>query len=153
VLIDGTYTGEGAQRTFVPRPQEELDRLRDLVKSAVGFSEGRGDKVDVASVPFRTEELPAGGGMLSTVGRWLPAVLTRLLGVAFAAAMLLYVVRPLVLGLASRPGAAAKPSAGLPGAMAELTQQNLSLTQQHPERAAQLVRQWLLEQAGGGSQG
>src|SRR5262245_3878453 len=44
VMVDGTYTGEGDKRQFTPRPQAELDRLKELVKSAVGFNEDRGDK-------------------------------------------------------------------------------------------------------------
>jgi len=71
---------------------------------------------------------------------------TRLLGVVFAAAMLLYVVRPVVLGVAARlPAAPGGRGAlgGMDAAVAQLTQENLALTQQHPERAAQLVREWL----------
>src|SRR6185295_20258855 len=46
VLIDGTYAEANGKRTFTPRPQEELDRLRDLVKSAIGLTDTRGDKID-----------------------------------------------------------------------------------------------------------
>ena len=151
VLIDGTYTEEGGKRTFTARPQEELDRLRELVKSAVGFSEPRGDKIEIASVPFQTEALPAAEGILAVIGRWAPAVLLRLLGVLFAAAMLLYVVRPLVLGVANRGAGGGAWQGALPGparaATAQLTQENVALAQQHPERAAQLVREWLGEGA------
>src|SRR5438093_10352230 len=74
VLIDGTYTaGPGGTRVFNARPAEELDRLRDLVKSAVGFSEARGDRVEVTSVPFQTEPAPAGEGAIAALGRWAPA--------------------------------------------------------------------------------
>src|SRR5947207_2736163 len=107
VLIDGTYTEDKGKRTFVPRPQEEMDRLKELVKGAVGFSEARGDKIEVACVPFQTEPAPAAEGLLGVVGRWAPAVLVRVLAVAFAAGMLLYVVRPVVLALAARPTAPA----------------------------------------------
>src|SRR3989475_11560768 len=37
VLIDGTYTVAGAAREFTPRPAEEVARLKELVKNAVGF--------------------------------------------------------------------------------------------------------------------
>ena len=141
---------ENGEKTFVPRPQEELDRLKELVKSAVGFSEERGDKIEVASVAFQSEPMPAGEGILGVVGRWAPAVLLRLLAVGFAAAMLLYVVRPLVLGLAARPaslgGAAARIAlSGPEAAVAQLTQENAVIAQQDPERAARLVREWLHE--------
>jgi flagellar M-ring protein FliF len=146
VLIDGTYTEQEGKRVFAARPQEELDRLKELVKSAVGFSEARGDKIEIASVAFQAEPAMAAEGALSSLGRWVPALLVRLLAVAFAAAMLLYVVRPVVVALATRP-APTRPTAlpALSAATARLTQENLAITQQHPERAAQLVREWLQE--------
>src|SRR5213594_2583425 len=141
VLIDGSYTGAGAARKFTPRPPEELERLKELVKNAVGFSDARGDRIEITSVPFQTEPAAAGEGVLAALGTWLPAVLMRLLAVGLVAAGLFYVVRPLVLGLSE--GSAALPQA----AAAQLTQENLALTQQNPERAAQLVREWLREGA------
>src|SRR5207245_554637 len=107
VLIDGTYTGAGAARKFTPRPAEELDRLKELVKNAVGFSEQRGDRIELTSAPFQTEPGANGEGVLATLGTWLPALLMRLLAVGLVAAGLFYVVRPLVLGLAAPGGAAA----------------------------------------------
>jgi len=99
-----------------------------------------------------TAALRAGGGRRGGSGRWAPAVLLRLLGVMFAALMLLYVVRPLVLGVARRgAGAGGQWPAELAGparaATAQLTQENVTLVQEHPERAAQLVREWLGETA------
>ncbi len=141
VLIDGTYTGAGAARKFTPRPAEELARLKELVKNAVGFSEARGDRIEITSVPFQSEPAAAGEGVLAALDTWLPALLMRLLAVGLVAAGLFYVVRPLVLGLSE--GRAALPQA----AAAQLTQDNLALTQQNPERAAQLVREWLREGA------
>src|SRR5437764_5624512 len=98
VLIDGTYTGAGAARKFTPRPAEELDRLKELVKNAVGFSEARGDRIEITSVPFQSEPAAAGEGVLAALDTWLPALLMRLLAVGLVAAGLFYVVRPLVLG-------------------------------------------------------
>jgi flagellar M-ring protein FliF len=144
LLIDGTYTGTGAARKFTPRPAEEIDRLKELVKGAVGFSEVRGDRIDIASVPFQAEVAGPEEGVLVWLGGWLPPLLLRLVALAFAAAVLFYVVRPLVEGLAVRGAGEARPS--LPeAAVAQLTQENLALTQRNPERAAQLVREWLSE--------
>src|SRR5436309_615976 len=141
VLIDGTYTGAGAARKFTPRPAEEVARLKELVKNAVGFSEARGDRIEITSVPFQSEPAAIGEGVLAALGTWLPALLMRLMAVGLVAAGLFYVVRPLVLGRSE--GRAALPEA----AAAQLTQDNLALTQQNPERAAQLVREWLREGA------
>jgi len=146
VLIDGTYTGTGAARKFTPRPPEEIERLRELVKNAVGLSAARGDRLEIASVPFQNEAAPGGEGLLGGLGAWLPALLLRLMAAGLVAAGLLYVVRPLVLALAERGGSGRRTA--LPqAAAAELTQENLALTQQNPERAAQLVREWLREGA------
>lgn len=149
VLIDGTWKEEGGTRTFTPRPQEELDRLRELVKNAVGFDEKRGDRVEIASVPFQTEPAPEAESFFAGLSGVLPALAMRLLAVAFAAAMLFWVVRPLLLGLAARGEAArAGGPAAIPHqAVLQLTQENLALTRQHPERAAALVREWLKEGA------
>lgn len=66
VLVDGRWeTMEGAgessaeeegttpgEKVFVPREEEEINRIASLVKRAVGFNEERGDEVDVQSMPF-----------------------------------------------------------------------------------------------------
>ncbi len=53
VLIDGTYTtNEQGERVYAPRSAEELQRLETLVKSAIGFDEERGDKVEVVNMQF-----------------------------------------------------------------------------------------------------
>src|SRR5207237_900234 len=91
----------------------------------------------------QSEPPPVAEGTLGPLSRWAPAMVTRLLGVVFAAAMLLYVVRPVVLGVAARlPAAPGGRGAlgGMDAAVAQLTHENLALTQQHPERAAQLLR-------------
>jgi flagellar M-ring protein FliF len=143
VMVDGTYSGEGEQKTFTPRPQEELDRLKELVKSAVGFNEQRGDKIEIASVQFQVEELPPGEGIVSRglaqAGAWVRWLLPLLI-VVFG---IRWFVKPAWQALTDKTG----PLARLSGAEAAnaLTQQNLQLTQQNPERAARLVREWLLE--------
>jgi flagellar M-ring protein FliF len=52
VLVDGTYAGDGAARVFTPRDSAELQRLGELVKSAVGFNTTRGDSLRIDSARF-----------------------------------------------------------------------------------------------------
>ena len=53
VLVDGTYaTAADGSVTYAPRTPEELDQIGKLVKSAIGFDEQRGDKVEVVNMRF-----------------------------------------------------------------------------------------------------
>ena len=53
VLLDGNYTtAADGKRTYQPRSQAEIDQVSALVKSAIGFDEKRGDRVDVVNMAF-----------------------------------------------------------------------------------------------------
>jgi flagellar M-ring protein FliF len=57
VLVNGTYQDDGTGgQTFVPLPDAELEALRDLVSSAVGYDEARGDQITLRSLPFERPE-------------------------------------------------------------------------------------------------
>jgi flagellar M-ring protein FliF len=53
VLVDGNYLrANGGQQEYQPRPQEELDRIGALVRSAIGFDQRRGDTIEVVNLRF-----------------------------------------------------------------------------------------------------
>ncbi|WP_425329958.1 flagellar basal-body MS-ring/collar protein FliF [Terrirubrum flagellatum] len=54
VLVDGQYlrNGGGGELAYQPRPQEELDRIGALVRSAIGFDRNRGDTVEIVNLRF-----------------------------------------------------------------------------------------------------
>lgn len=53
VLVDGIYTrNQDGTYTYSERSEEELARLSTLVRSAIGFNEARGDKVEVINLEF-----------------------------------------------------------------------------------------------------
>jgi flagellar M-ring protein FliF len=54
VMLDGTKTDKG----IIERPRAELDRLAQLVRSASGANEARGDLVTVESMAFALSEAP-----------------------------------------------------------------------------------------------
>ncbi|MDR0406856.1 MAG: flagellar M-ring protein FliF [Holosporales bacterium] len=61
VLVDGTYQKENKGGViYKPRAVAELEQLKTLIKSAVGFKEDRGDTVEVINLRFATEELDTG---------------------------------------------------------------------------------------------
>ena len=57
VVVDGTYTGKGDKRKFVPRSAAELAVIRNVVAAAAGIQDARGDKVTVECVPFAEQPL------------------------------------------------------------------------------------------------
>jgi flagellar M-ring protein FliF len=60
VLLDGTYgKGPNGEATYQPRPQEEIDRIAALVRTAVGFDRNRGDQIEVVNLRFA--ETPVAG--------------------------------------------------------------------------------------------
>jgi flagellar M-ring protein FliF len=66
VFVDGKWIADtagkkGAPPTYQPRSQEEIDKLVALVKTAVGFDEVRGDRVEVANLPFESAGVVAAG--------------------------------------------------------------------------------------------
>ncbi|POR56605.1 flagellar basal-body MS-ring/collar protein FliF [Bosea psychrotolerans] len=52
VLVDGNYTRNGTEVAYQPRSSEELDRIGQLVRMAMGYDEARGDKVEVVNLRF-----------------------------------------------------------------------------------------------------
>lgn len=53
VLIDGTLkVDDSGTEVFVPRSEEEMSSLHDLVAAAVGFDESRGDVITLKSMQF-----------------------------------------------------------------------------------------------------
>lgn len=169
VLVDGTYqASEGAEgegenaesaQTYVPRSEQEIQNLILIVKKAVGFSEERGDQIEMVNVPFETPAIQEGeGGMtaglqafLATWGGFLKPVLFFFLGVM----VLWFVIRPMALNL-SKPSAAAValPQANLPATVteyeAQITEspqdQAIKLAADNPASAAQVIRTWIKEE-------
>jgi flagellar M-ring protein FliF len=53
VMVDGTDTVDpDGKHVWKAREQADLDQIEKLVKSAVGFDDKRGDRLDVVSMPF-----------------------------------------------------------------------------------------------------
>jgi flagellar M-ring protein FliF len=58
VLVDGVYTtAANGEVSYQPRPQQDMDRIAALVRSAVGFDQSRGDTVEIVNLRFA--EAPA----------------------------------------------------------------------------------------------
>ena len=110
VLVnDTTVTNPDGSTASEPRTPEELADLQELVASAVGLDEARGDQLTLRSMPF--EPLPVlGTEVIGDEVTSQPLDMMRLIqiGVLAAVALILglFVVRPI---LAPRPDLAALP--------------------------------------------
>jgi len=174
VMVDGAYEKSvdkdgKATLKYQPRSPEEMKNLDKLVKNAIGYNEERGDQVEVASLPFALSSVPeAEPDALEKwreMAEWLAMPLVYLL---VALLVLFLVVKPLLAFLTTRQpssggtirvSSATGEYAGVPGqavpeedlafAPRGLTDQEriYRLAQSDPDRAADLVRRWLREEA------
>lgn len=118
VLVNGTYeTGADGAQVFAPLPENELGALRDLVASAVGYDEARGDQITLRSLPFeRPEGLGTGPIEPSMFAGSIDTMRLIQMGVLGLVALVLglFVVRPI---LASSSNDTAALPAGVAGAL------------------------------------
>lgn len=87
-------TGSDGSVTYVPRPQEELDKIAALVRGGLGLNEVRGDFVNVATIEFPHNDVtPA-------LPWWQQEAFLRILRIAGAVLIIMvlvvFVVRPMV---------------------------------------------------------
>jgi flagellar M-ring protein FliF len=125
VAVDGTTApGEGdAAPTYTPRSEEDMQRLTELVRSAVGFNQERGDVVQVVNTQFARSlaaaDAAASPGMFAFLGDLDVMRIIEIVAALIAAlAFVFFVLRPLVGGLLR--GGSATAGAGvlaLPGAV------------------------------------
>jgi flagellar M-ring protein FliF len=166
VLIDDAHTvdKDGKPHT-VALTAQQLDHVTQLVKDAVGFDESRGDVVNVVNSSF-TEEPAAPAGDLVAPSFWEKPLFYEGLKIVTGAIMLivlvLTVLRPLVRSLLAplrSPRAAVETAEGAPAlaspaasaAAVMAHEQQLAaartLVSQDPKRVAQVVREWVDQDA------
>jgi flagellar M-ring protein FliF len=169
VMVDGIYEKVddkegGVTRKYKARTPEELAYFTKLAQNAIGFDEERGDKVEVVSMPFYLSNITE--PKIDQVEKWkalaerlVMPVVVLLLALFF----MLFVVKPFFRLMTEQQRAAQRA--------AELAEKELSaegeeeedlslspigmtdqerifkLAQSDPDRAADLVRRWLREEA------
>lgn len=171
VIDERDVTGEGAEGEAAatePLSAEEMDRIRGLVREAVGFSAARGDSVNVINAPFRRtvvepEPLPEGSILEQP---WVWDVGKQLLGLVVALILIFVVLKPLFRNLAEKgessrqaaplavaggdealalPGAeggAAAPQLAAPAYESQLEVAK-GVAAQDPQRVATIMKEWV----------
>lgn len=172
VIVDGTYTKTGAEgeMEYVPRSEAEMERIRELVKNAVGFDSARGDSVEVTNIAFGAPEIMDEGGLMRTMLEYMQRLGKPFLNGLLIFLFLILVVRPVVMALI-RPRVAEQEIeelAGLPEADERLAlaegeldedaldaarrlenakAQALQLSESNMDQCVQILRNWLKQEA------
>ncbi|MCJ8501311.1 flagellar basal-body MS-ring/collar protein FliF [Desulfatitalea alkaliphila] len=169
VVVDGRYEaapatrGRAAEPEYIPRTAEEMASLDAIVKSAINFDEARGDKVELANIPFNTQRLGEPPEMEGN--RWLDqlreygAVFKYLAVALFLLFTFMYVIRPLIAWLTETAWEDVELLEHLPRSLAEIERQyaaqgdSSSYVKQaaqviaaNQEDSGRLMQQWLKEQ-------
>ncbi len=170
VLVDGTYetpktAGDAADKPagevvkkYIPRSEEDLKRIEDIVKKAMGYSAERQDQVQVVNVQFGFgPEEPASAtveAVAETTQPWMP-YMRYVVGALLFLLILFFVVRPLIamLGVSSIEATAAEATPpALPASVGAVEAslessasraQIVDMARKNPDGTAVVVKQWL----------
>jgi flagellar M-ring protein FliF len=115
VLVNGSMTtaADGTE-TYEPRSEEEMGALRDLVASAVGFDENRGDVITIRTLEFQPPSAEGTFAQASFFESMALDVMSLLQAAVLAVVALilgLFVVRPILARPVVAPQAALPPAA------------------------------------------
>jgi flagellar M-ring protein FliF len=164
VLVDGIYetatpseAGKAASDTakkYMARPEEDMKRIEEIVKKAMGYSAERQDQVQVTNVQFdiATEE-PSGQGIeaaAETVSSFTPYIRYGVGGALFLL-ILFMVVRPLMAMLGTAGPSAEGSTPPLPASVSQVEasltgkprSQIVDMARGNPDTTALVVKQWL----------
>ncbi|MCE4554858.1 flagellar basal-body MS-ring/collar protein FliF [Pelomonas cellulosilytica] len=167
VVNHRTVTDSKGKTTQQPVPAEEIERLTDLVKEAMGFNAERGDSVKVVSAPFVGDKTEPGDLPIWKQPWLLDLARSAIVPLAFVAIALIAVfgmIRPAIKAAAPLPpeekpetvdeivdDTELLPTAnGMPKLEAPLHNEKLdrarALARENPVAVANIVRDWMAGQ-------
>ena len=122
VVVDGSYktSDDGKTSTYIPRTDEEMIKIKELVRSAVSLDVSRGDTLEVDNMQFAQGDTDKASGSSPDLLMGIPradifhAVETLVLAVIGLLVVLL-VVRPILRKILEGGGGAAEQQALLTG--------------------------------------
>ncbi|TKB54081.1 MAG: flagellar M-ring protein FliF [Nitrospira sp.] len=168
VLVDGIYemaapseagkAGSDTAKKYLARPEEDMKRIEEIVKKAMGYSAERQDQVQVTNVQFdiATEEAPAQGieAAAEPANSFTPYIRYGVGGGLFLL-ILFMVVRPLMSMLGTSGSSAGSSADGatppLPASVSQIEasltgkprSQIVDMARGNPDTTALVVKQWL----------
>ena len=168
VLVDGIYemaapseagkTGSDTAKKYLARPEEDMKRIEEIVKKAMGYSAERQDQVQVTNVQFdiATEEPSAQGieAAAEPANSFTPYIRYGVGGGLFLL-ILFMVVRPLMSMLGTSGSSSGSSAEGatppLPASVSQIEasltgkprSQIVDMARGNPDTTALVVKQWL----------
>lgn len=120
VLVNGTFVvDDTGAATYLPRPDSEMEALRDLVASAVGFDEARGDVITLKSMQFEPLAVlgtAAEPSLLASLGLDFMSIIQAAVLALVALILGLFVIRPILSqARTDEPAALAAPQQSAAG--------------------------------------
>lgn len=107
VLVNGIYNVEDSEVIYQERGAAEIERLTELVKTAVGFDAARGDDVSVDSLRFMDYSMEVGDpismSITDQIAQNIVSILRGLLGLVVVALVMILGVRPALRTLLEKP--------------------------------------------------
>jgi flagellar M-ring protein FliF len=120
VAVDGSWTTDDkGKRTYAPRSADEMTQIEQLVKSAIGFDDKRGDQLKVINLQFSQpdiEQLPAEEPAMFELDKGDYVLIAQYGGIGLIALLLIFfVIRPMIKNLATAPTGMMMTTQMLPG--------------------------------------
>ncbi|MBT8137431.1 MAG: flagellar M-ring protein FliF [Gammaproteobacteria bacterium] len=158
IVDDRTATDEDGAITNEPRSEDELARMTNLARDAIGFDEQRGDTLSVVNASFTRPESPDAVAPAWWEKPLVGSAIRQVVGVVLILGLIFGLLRPTVRHLlkpAPAPVAALPPGSpeyaalGQPVAPSLTHEQNIaaarSLVGEDPRRAARVMKEWVAE--------
>ncbi|OYW14023.1 MAG: flagellar M-ring protein FliF [Rhodospirillales bacterium 12-54-5] len=147
VLVDGTYTTDkDGKQVYAPRTPEELKKLEELVKTAVGFDAARGDTVSIVNMQFVNTNLETfTAGPFDWIKQDLNSIIQTMVLGGVAILSILLVIRPLVaraiesVEMASKEDALEQAALAAPSITARLMDQSKLAPIEEPEEEEDMI--------------
>ncbi len=100
VIVDGTWeTNEAGESVYVPRSEEEIERIKTLIAGAVGYDATRGDTIEVSNISFGEPVLTDTDSLMRTMLEYAQRLGTPFLNGLLIFLFLILVVRPVIMAL------------------------------------------------------
>lgn len=151
ILVDGTYQqpaegaeGEEAGPVYQARSAEEITKIENLVKNAIGFNADRGDQIKVENLQFQTPDTALAQTNYESKNTYgfLVTVISQVLILLMGLLVFFFVIRPLM-----RNWKEANPALGVGQGNPQLgsapNPQLIELVKNDPQAAANAIRLWL----------